>query len=116
VPSRPARLWIDLFTYVAVDDVAGTYLFVRNSEAGRRTLYSSNNIAEVADRITRYIAHEVVRRERMEAALAESGHGPRLGAEPQRASFNLGVVIAAFAIGFITGVVGLFAAVWFSAP
>ena len=43
VPSRPARLWIDLFTYATVDD-SGAYLFVRNSESGRRTLYSSSNI------------------------------------------------------------------------
>ncbi len=61
----------------------GTYLFVRNSESGRRTLYSSSNIAEIADRITRYMAHEIVHRERMEMALAEprrarSGSGSSL--------------------------------------
>ena len=39
VPSRPARLWIDLFTYAAIDDASGAYLFVRNSENGRRTLF-----------------------------------------------------------------------------
>ena len=72
VPSRPARLWIDLFTYATVDD-AGAYLFVRNSESGRRTLYSSTNIPDIADRITRYMAHEIVHRERMEASLAEPG-------------------------------------------
>src|SRR5262249_534102 len=43
VPSRPARLWIDLFTYAAIDDASGAYLFVRNSEEGRRPLYSSTN-------------------------------------------------------------------------
>jgi hypothetical protein len=115
-PSRPARLWIDLFTYASVDEASGVYLFVRNSESGRRTLYSSGNVADMADRITRYIAHEVVRRERLEAALAESGGAPRLGLEPQNVGASLGVVIAAFAIGIITGAVGLFAAVWFSAP
>jgi hypothetical protein len=116
VPSRPARLWIDLFTYAAIDDGSGAYLFVRNSEDGRRTLYSSGNVADIADRITRYIAHEVVRRERLEAALADSGRGPLLGIDAQKAGASLGVVIAAFAIGFITGVVGLFSAVWLSAP
>jgi hypothetical protein len=54
VPSRPARLWIDLFTYAAIDEASGAYLFVRNSEEGRRTLYSSTNVADMADRITRY--------------------------------------------------------------
>ena len=116
VPSRPARLWIDLFTYAAVDDVSGAYLFVRNSENGRRTLFSSNNVADIADRITRYIAHEIVRRERLEAAFTESGRSPLLGLEPQSTGAGLGVVIAAFTIGLLTGAVGLFAAVWFSAP
>ena len=45
VPSRPARLWIDLFTYVAVEDTSGAYLFIRNSESGRRTLYSTNSVS-----------------------------------------------------------------------
>ena len=52
VPSRPARLWVDLFTYVAVDDASGAYLFIRNSESGRRTLYSTASVSEMADRIT----------------------------------------------------------------
>jgi hypothetical protein len=116
VPSRPARLWIDLFTYAAIDDAAGTYLFVRNSEAGRRTLYSSPHAGDMADRITRYVAHEIVHRERLEAALAETGRTSRLGLEPQSSGMGMGVVIAAFAIGLLTGAVGLFAAVWFSVP
>ncbi len=116
VPSRPARLWIDLFTYAAIDDATGSYLFVRNSEAGRRTLYSSTNIADMADRITRYVAHEVVRRERLEAALTESGRAPRLGLEPISSEPSMGVVIAAFAIGVLTGAVGLMVAVWLSIP
>ena len=64
VPSRPARLWIDLFTYAAIDEGSGAYLFVRNSENGRRTLFSSTNVADMADRITSYMAREIVRRER----------------------------------------------------
>jgi len=114
VPSRPARLWIDLFTYATVD-AGGAYLFVRNGESGRRTLYSSTSIPEIADRITRHIAHEIVHRERMEASLAETGAGKLgLASPPQRP--GLGVVIAAFAIGIVTGVVGLFAAVMLTAP
>jgi hypothetical protein len=113
VPSRPARLWIDLFTYAAIDDGSGAYLFVRNSENGRRTLFSSTNVTDMADRVTRYVAREIVRRERLEAALIEparsaSGEGS-LGA-------GMGIVIAAFAIGLLTGAVGLFAAVWLSVP
>ena len=113
VPSRPARLWIDLFTYATVDD-SGAYLFVRNSENGRRTLFSSTNLADMADRITDYTAREIVRRERLEGALAEpdrsaSTRGGSLGS-------GMGVVVSAFIIGLLTGAVGLFAAVWLSVP
>ena len=115
VPSRPARLWIDLFTYAAIDEASGAYLFVRNSEEGRRTLYSSTNVADMADRITRYVAREIVRRERLEAALAEAPRIEPLTA-PRASSINLSVVIAAFAIGLLAGAAGLFATVWLTAP
>jgi hypothetical protein len=113
VPSRPARLWIDLFTYAAIDDATGAYLFIRNSENGRRTLFSSAHVADIADRITRYIAHEVVRRERLEGALAE-GARAALIAEPASPKAPVGVVMAAFGIGLLTGAAGLFVAVWLS--
>ena len=116
VPSRPARLWIDLFTYATIDDTSGAYLFVRNSENGRRTLFSSSNATDIAERITRYMAHEIVRRERLEAALVEPGHMGRIGGEPASSGPAMGVVIAAFAIGILTGAVGLLVAVLLSAP
>ena len=116
VPSRPARLWIDLFTYAAIDDASGAYLFVRNSENGRRTLLSSTSVADIADRITRYMAEEIVRRERLEGAFAESGRMDSNGGEPASSSAGMSVVIAAFAIGLLTGVAGLFAAAWLSVP
>lgn len=116
VPSRPARLWIDLFTYAAIDDSSGAYVFVRNSENGRRTLFSSSNAVDVADRITRYMAHEIVRRERLEAALLEPAKLGRMGSDSAPMGAGLGVVIAAFAIGLLTGAAGLLAAVWLSAP
>jgi hypothetical protein len=114
VPSRPARLWIDLFTYAAIDDASGAYLLVRNSENGRRTLFSATNVADIADRITRYIAHEIVRRERMEGALAETARVEIGGADLAPSKTPIGVVMAAFGIGLLTGAAGLFAAVWLS--
>ena len=114
VPSRPARLWIDLFTYAAIDEGSGSYLFVRNSENGRRTLFSSTNVADMADRITRYMAREIVRRERLEAALVEPARST--GGDGASYGSGMGIVIAAFAIGLLTGAVGLLAAVWLSVP
>ncbi len=116
VPSRPARLWVDLFTYAAIDDASGAYLFIRNSEHGRRTLFSSANVVDVADRITRYMAHEIVRRERLETALLEPARLSRHATEPAPTGSGLGVVVSAFMIGLLTGAAGLFAAVWLTAP
>jgi hypothetical protein len=115
VPSHPARLWIDLFTYVLVDDGSGAYLFVRNSENGRRTLFSSTNVVDMVDRITRYAAQEIVRRERLEAGLEPVPMG-RAFAEAPPSGSGMGVVVAAFVIGILTGAAGLFAAVWLSVP
>jgi hypothetical protein len=116
VPSRPARLWIDLFTYVAIDDGAGAYLFIRNSENGRRTLFSSTTVAEMVDRITSHMAHEIVRRERLEAALVEPGPRQKIVMEQESAGSGMGVVLAAFVVGLLTGAAGLLAAAWLSVP
>ena len=115
VPSRPARLWIDVFTYVCVDDENATYQLVRNSEQGRRTLFSSVNVADMADRITSHMAREIVRRERQEAALLEPSRKDVLAETPASGS-GTGVVAAAFIIGILTGAAGLFAAAWFNLP
>ena len=117
VPSRPARLWIDLFTYGAIDETSGAYLFIRNSENGRRTLYSTNSVSEMADRITSYMAREIVRRERQEAALLEPlTREDQASATPPRARLGMGVVVSAFIIGLLTGAIGLLAAAWLATP
>ena len=93
------------------------HLFVRNSENGRRTLFSSSNVSEMADRITSHMAHEIVRRERHEAALLEpSRKHERLVDEEPASGSGMGIVIAAFVIGLITGGAGLFTALWLSIP
>jgi hypothetical protein len=116
VPSWPARLWIDLFTYAAIDEGSGAYLFVRNSENGRRTLFSSANVAEMADRVTSYMAREIVRRERIEGALVDAARNGLFEGEGRSTGSSTAVVVAAFVIGLLTGAVGLFAAVWLTVP
>jgi len=69
-------------------------------------------VAEIADRITNYMAQEIVRRERLEGAFAETGRMDTTGPAPS--STGTGVVIAAFVIGLLTGAAGLFAAAWLS--
>jgi hypothetical protein len=117
VPSRPARLWIDLFTYGAIDETSDAYLFIRNSESGRRTIYSTTSVSEMADRITLYMAREIARRERAEAAVLEPLTREEQPPAPQpQGRLGMGVVVAAFIVGLLTGAAGLFATAWFATP
>ena len=61
-------------------------------------------------------AHEIVRRERLEAALTGPAQASKFADEAPRASSGMSVIVSAFLIGLLTGAVGLFAAVWLSAP
>ncbi|MEM8573004.1 MAG: hypothetical protein AAGF48_00045 [Pseudomonadota bacterium] len=115
VPSRPARLWIDMFTYVTVDEGTNAYQFVRNSDNGRRVLFRATNVVEMADRVTDYVAGQIVQRERMEAALAPSGASSQQEPMEPNPHLNTRMVVMSFIIGLLTGAVGLFAAVWLSA-
>ncbi len=113
VPSRPARLWIDLFTYVAVEDASGAYLFIRNSENGRRTLFSSASVSRDGR------PHHELHGARDRAPRAARGGAGRAADREERPAhaqapsrLGMGVVVAAFIIGLLTGAVGLFAAAW----
>jgi hypothetical protein len=115
VPSRPARLWIDLFTYVSVDEGTNVYLFMRNSEDGRRTLFRTINVAEMADRIADYVARQIVQRERIEEAIGRTSVPYQDAPSDPKPKFNARVVVMSFIIGMLTGAVALFAAVWLTA-
>ena len=70
----------------------------------------------MADRITSYMAREIVRRERLEAALIEPLREERAASPQAPARLGMGVVVAAFIIGLLTGAAGLFAAAWLTTP
>jgi hypothetical protein len=61
------------------------------------------------------MAREIVRRERLEGALAEPPR-PETFTRPPASGAGMGVVVAAFAIGLLAGAAGLFATVWLTAP
>jgi hypothetical protein len=108
VPSTPARLWIDMFTFVELDPEGELYRFIRNERSGRRILVESHDAGVIRGRITEYIARQIVARERELSGLSEMV--PFVGRRPRRQGVS--IVIAAFVIGVLTGVVGLFAFGW----
>lgn len=108
VPSTPARLWIDMFTYVAMDSSGEVYRLVRNESGGRKVLVESGDVGVMAGRITEYVAREIVAIERQLSGRTE----PPLGRRRGRGRLRIGLIISAFIIGVLTGVAGLFALGW----
>jgi hypothetical protein len=64
VPGFPPRLWVDILAYVEMARDKRTYRFVRESREERAVLAESTELAVMLDRITDYVAHRIVERER----------------------------------------------------
>lgn len=108
MPSTPARLWIDMFTFVEVGEDGELYRLVRNQRSGRKVLVESRDVGVMRGRITEYVARQIVAREREMSGLADM---PAFaGKRPRR--LRVGLVLASFIIGILTGVAGLFAVGW----
>ncbi len=104
VPSNPARLWIDIMTYVAMDNSGEIYRMIRNEGTGRRVLVETDDVGVMAGRITEYVAHEIVSRERHASGLSYDRIFTRNAARSRP-----WLVVAAFIIGVLTGIAGIMA-------
>jgi len=102
VPSKPARLWIDIMTYVAMDNSGEIYRMIRNEGTGRRVLVETDDVGVMSGRITEYVAHEIVSRERQASGVSYDRIFTRTKSDGRP-----WLVIAAFIVGVLTGVAGL---------
>lgn len=64
VPGGTPRLWVDMLAFVDMGRDKRTYRFVSDTRSGRQVMLESTNVADIADRVTDYIAHRLVERER----------------------------------------------------
>jgi hypothetical protein len=64
VPGSPPRLWIDMVSYVLMAPDPRTYRFCQDTTGGQKVLFETAERAEMVDRITVYIAHRVIDRQR----------------------------------------------------
>ncbi len=103
VPGYPPRLWVDLVSYVIMAPDARTFRFQRDTSAGHEVLFETSDRKEMAEKVTTYVAHRLVERERLMAASAKDT--PK--ASPSYSGLTL--VLAWFS-GFALGVLGLFLA------
>jgi hypothetical protein len=97
VPGEPPRLWIDMVAYVVMVPDPRTYRFCQDTAGGQRVLLETTDRAEVADRITAYVAHRVIDRQRH---LAE----PVSDLRPARRAYGWGALLLAWLSGFSLGV------------
>jgi len=106
------RLWLDAISHVAMARDKRRYRFVQDTRFGRKVLAESNDIPEIVEAVTHYVAARIIERER---ALAED-EGPlrarlysRLHSRRRRSHWRM---IRAFMFGLIAGSIALFAALW----
>jgi hypothetical protein len=106
------RLWIDAIAHVAMGRDKRRYRFMLETRYGRRMLAESNDIAEIVEAVTHYVASRIIERER---ALA-SGDSP-LGLRMRRSVLSTRRrgrrrMIWAFLFGLIAGSVAIVVAAW----
>ena len=106
------RLWLDAISHVTMARDKRRYRFVQDTRFGRKLLAESNDIAEIVEAVTHYVAVRIIERERalaedegpLHARLYPSLHGGRC-----RARWR---VVRAFMFGLLVGCIALFAVLW----
>lgn len=108
----PPRLWLDVVAHVVMGRDKRQYRFVQDIRYGRKVLAESNEISDIAEAVTRYVAARLIERER---ALGE-----RSGAVSEQLQHDLRIVwrrrrwrwLRAFVFGLVSGGAALFVALW----
>src|SRR5215475_10342735 len=62
------RLWIDAIAHVAMGRDKRVYRFLQDTRHGRKVLAESQNIPEIVDAVTKYLAQRLIEREHARAA------------------------------------------------
>jgi hypothetical protein len=112
VPGNPPRLWIDMIAFVMMGRDRKTYRFVKDTRSGRQVIAESTDPAVIGAKVTDYVAHRIVERERLLAGepemTAPGANGVTGGiAGGRRRAFGLRGMGAAFLIGLAIGALGL---------
>ena len=134
--GTPARLWIDMTSFVVMDRDRRTYRFLKDTRLGRTVIIESASLEDVADMITNYVAERIIERERamegdwlLRRTAPTDDKGRRRSPRPLgravldhqgdvrgHAGRPTGWVVAAFLGGLLLGVSALFAYVLLNLP
>nr|WP_319388205.1 hypothetical protein [uncultured Cohaesibacter sp.] len=64
VPGRKPRFWIDITSFVEMARDKRTYRFLKDTRLGRVVLAESQDVDDVADAVTHYLAERIIEREK----------------------------------------------------
>jgi hypothetical protein len=109
------RLWIDAIAHVAMGRDKRVYRVLQDTRHGRKVLAESQNIPEIVDAVTKYLAQRLIEREH---ALAAEEPGIRDVKEEERLERRRKRrrALWAFVLGVLSGIGLLFAAALLSGP
>ncbi len=121
VPSTPPRLWVDVLGHVVMGRDKRTYRFLKDTRHGRQTVLETTSLDEMVGRVTDYVAHRLLERERAletdaqgRAVVSLADAGAEADGTPQpparRSGAVWGSMILAFLVGALAGAAGLFVA------
>jgi hypothetical protein len=106
------RLWLDAISHVVMGRDKRRYRFVQDTRFGRKMLAESNDIPDIVEAVTHYVAARIIERER---ALAED-EGPSharlyrsLYGTRRRSRWR---TVRVFVFGLFAGGLALFAVLW----
>ena len=124
VTGASPRLWVDMLGFVEMGRDKRTYRMVCEMRGGRQLLLETASLTQMADKVTEYIAHRLIERERALETMPPVLPGPatrpvddsqrQLAAPKQRRSpwgrrwgGSPWLMFAVYLVGFLNGAVAL---------
>ncbi|WP_320141277.1 hypothetical protein [uncultured Cohaesibacter sp.] len=119
VPGRKPRFWIDITSFVEMARDKRTYRFLKDTRLGRVVLAESQDVDDVADSVTHYLAERIIEREKAIESdyllnkMSDKAINPKTAALAKRNRSGGTNAIWWFLCGILAGAIGLVLYAWF---
>ncbi|PLW79174.1 hypothetical protein [Cohaesibacter celericrescens] len=122
VPGRKPRFWVDITSFVEMARDKRSYRFLKDTRLGRTVLIESQDVDDVADSVTHYLAERIIEREKAiesdyllakmgdKAINVEAAGQAKRDRNQQRGGMS---GVWWFFFGIIAGAIGLVLYAWF---